>query len=126
MDRYKSFKTVDAYIASFPKSVQANLKKLRRAIKERAPGCEEKISYGMPGYKLNGMLVYFAAYAKHIGFYPGPAAIVAFKKELAPYKLSKGTVQFPMDKVIPLAIVKKIVKFRVKENLANAKKQEPN
>jgi len=111
------FKTIDEYIASFPKNVQDILKKLRRVIKESAPMAEETISYRMPAFKLNGYLVFFAAFKNHIGFYPTPSAIIAFKKELSPYKQAKGSVQFPIDKPVPFDIVKKIVNYRVKENL---------
>ncbi len=106
----------DAYIAGYPKETQKNLKLLRAAIKKAAPQAEEVISYGMPAYKWNGMLVYFAAYEKHIGFYPGSSGIAAFKKELASYKTSKGTVQFPVEEPVPLPLVARIVKFRLKEN----------
>ncbi len=106
----------DAYIAGYPKETQKNLKLLRAAIKKAAPQAEEVISYGMPAYKWNGMLVYFAAYEKHIGFYPGSSGIAAFKKELATYKTSKGTVQFPVEEPVPLPLVARIVKFRLKEN----------
>ena len=110
----------DAYIAGYPKETQKNLKLLRAAIKKAAPQAEEVISYGMPAYKWNGMLVYFAAYEKHIGFYPGSSGIAAFKKELASYKTSKGTVQFPVDEPVPLPLVARIVKFRLKENQEKA------
>ena len=112
------FKTIDEYIASFPKNVQIILEKLRRVIKESAPIAEETINYGIPTFKLNGNLVHFAAFKRHIGFYPTSSAIVAFKKELSSFKHAKGSVQFPIDKPIPYNIVKKIVNYRVKENLA--------
>lgn len=111
------FKTIDGYIASFPKNVQDILEIFRRVIKEAAPKAEETINYGVPTFKLNGNLVHFAAFKNHIGFYPTPSAILLFKKELPPYKQAKGSVQFPIDKPIPFDIVKKIVRFRVKENL---------
>lgn len=113
----KQFKTIDEYIAAFPKDVQDILEELRRVIRESAPNADEAISYGIPTFKLNGNLVHFAAFKNHVGFYPTPSAIVAFKKELSQYKQAKGSVQFPIDKPIPLNIVKKIVKFRVKENI---------
>lgn len=113
----KQFKTINGYIAIFPRNVQDILEKLRRAIKESAPDAKEAISYGIPTFKLNGNLVHFAAWKKHIGFYPTPSGIEAFKKELAPYKQAKGSVQFPIDKPIPFDIVRKIVEYRVKENL---------
>jgi len=112
------FKTIDEYIATFPKDVQSVLQELRRVIREAAPEAEEARSYGMPAFKLHGRnLVFFAAWKSHVGFYPGgPSAIEAFKKELAPFKRSKGTVQFPLDKPVPFDLVRKIVEFRVKEN----------
>ncbi|MCZ7383120.1 MAG: DUF1801 domain-containing protein [Candidatus Methanoperedens sp.] len=114
----KQYKTIDEYIAMFPRNIQDILGKLRQVIKESAPEAEETINYGIPTFKLNGNLVHFAAFKNHIGFYPTPSAIVAFKKELSPYKQAKGSVQFPIDKPIPFDIVKKIVKFRIKENEA--------
>jgi len=117
------FKTMDEYIATFPENVRDVLEKLRRTIMESAPKAEETISYGMPAFKLNGKsLVYFAAWKNHIGFYPaGPSAIKAFKKELSPFRQAKGTIQFPLDKPIPIDLVKKIVKFRVEENESKKK-----
>ncbi len=106
----------DEYIAGFPENIQRKLNDLRAAIRKAAPGAEESISYRMPAYKLNGVLVYFAAQKNHIGFYPTSSGVIAFKKELAGYKTSKGAVQFPLDKPIPLKLVSTIVKFRVKEN----------
>ena len=112
---------VDEYVAAFPQQVKQSLKDLRKAIKEAAPQAEELISYQMPAYKQNGMLVYFAGYEKHIGFYPTSSGIRVFKEELSGYKTSKGAVQFPLDKAMPLNMIKKIVRFRVKENLEKAK-----
>lgn len=114
-------KNIDEYIASFPKDIQKNLKQLRATIKKAAPQAEEVISYNMPAFKLNGMLVWFAAHSKHIGFYPTAKGIVAFKKELSEYKGAKGSVQFPLEKPLPLDIITQIVKFKVKENLEKAK-----
>lgn len=111
-------KTMDEYIAAFPKEVQDILENMRGTIRESAPQAAEAISYGIPTFKLNGNLVHFAAYKNHIGFYPASSAIVAFKKELSPYKQAKGTVQFPIDQPIPFDLVKKIVRYRVGENLA--------
>lgn len=108
--------TIDGYIAMFPKNVQDILERLRRVIRESAPEAEETMNYGIPTFKLNGNLVHFAAFKNHIGFYPTPSAIVAFKKELSPYKQAKGSVRFPIDKEIPFDIIKEIVKFRVREN----------
>lgn len=107
---------VDAYIASFPQPTKLKLEALRAAIKKAAPKAEELISYKMPAYKLNGMLVYFAAYKNHIGFYPTASGILAFKKELSIYKGAKGSVQFPLTEELPLNLITKIVKFRVQEN----------
>jgi uncharacterized protein YdhG (YjbR/CyaY superfamily) len=115
----KQYKTIDEYIQTFPVDIQSILEKMRQTIREAAPGAVEAISYQMPGFKLNGNLVWFAAYEKHIGFYPTPSGIEAFEEELMPYKRSKGTVQFPLDKPIPFDLVKKIVIFRVKENSKN-------
>lgn len=109
------FKTIDEYIAAFPEEVRELLEKLRRVIRASAPGAEEAISYGIPTFKLNGNLVHFAAFKDHISFFPTSSPIPVFKKELAPYKLSKGTVQFPIGKPIPFGLVKKIVRFRVAE-----------
>jgi uncharacterized protein YdhG (YjbR/CyaY superfamily) len=114
----KQIKTIDKYIASFPKDVKNKLIELRRTIKKAAPDVKEKISYNMPTFTLNGNLVYFAAFKNHIGFYPMPKAITEFKKELSTYKTSKGTIQFPLDKPLPLSLITKIVKFKVKENLS--------
>lgn len=110
------YKSIDEYIKSFPANVQVILIKLRQTIREAAPNAEETISYQMPAFKLNGILVWFAVHKNHIGFYPKPSAIAAFKDELAPYKSSKGAAQFPLDKPIPYDLVNRIVIFRVKEN----------
>ena len=107
---------IDQYISAFPKEIQTRLQQVRKTIKAAAPGAEELISYAMPGYKLNGALVYFAGYKNHIGFYPVPSGIKAFEKELAPYKAAKGSAQFPHDEPIPFDLITKIVKFRVEEN----------
>lgn len=108
--------TVDEYIAQFPEDVQKIMFKIRAVIKESAPDVVEKISYQMPGFFLNGQLVWFAGHRNHIGFYPTGSGIEAFKEELSPYKISKGTVQFPMGEPIPYELISKIVKFRVAEN----------
>ena len=112
---------IDTYIASFPADTQKLLKQIRETIKEAAPDAEEKMGYGIPTFTLQGNLVHFASFKNHIGFYPAPSGIVAFRKELVAYKNSKGAVQFPIDKAIPFGLIAKIVKFRVKENLAKAK-----
>jgi len=114
-------RTIDEYIAMFPKDVQKVLETLRQVIRENAPEAEETIDYAIPTFKLNGNLVHFAAFKNHIGFYPNPSGIEAFREELSPYKQSKGTVQFPLDKRIPFDLVKKIVDFRVKENESRKK-----
>jgi len=111
--------TVDAYIAAFPPKVRRLLEQVRALIRETAPRAEEKIAYRMPAYTLNGVLVYFAGYAGHIGFYPG-GTVAAFAKDLGKYKTSKGTIQLPLDKPLPVALIRKIVKARVAQNLARA------
>ena len=110
-------KDIDEYIAGFPPEVQVLLEELRSTIKVAAPDAEETISYQMPAFKLHGILVYFAAYKNHIGFYPTGAGIEHFKKEVSAYEGSKGTVRFPLDQLMPLDLISHIVKFRVKENL---------
>lgn len=113
----KVFKTIDEYIAAFPQNVQSILKDIRQAIRDSAPEAVESISYQIPTFKLNGNLVHFAALKNHIGFYPTPTAIDEFKKELSNYKVSKGTIKFPIGEPIPFDLIKRIVKFRVRENL---------
>ena len=117
----KEYKTIDEYIALFPKDIQKILQQLRLAIRDSAPDAVEAIDYQMPTFKLNGNLVHFAAAKSHIGFYPTPSAIEAFEEELSDYEVSKGTVRFPMNKPIPLDLVKRIVRFRVKENMSTNK-----
>jgi uncharacterized protein YdhG (YjbR/CyaY superfamily) len=114
-------RSVDEYIKSFPKESQTLLKQLRATIKKAAPKADEVISYSMPGYRMNGLLVWFAGYSKHIGFYPGASGISEFKNELTEYKNAKGSVQFPIDEPLPLVLITRIVKFRVNENNAKAK-----
>ena len=111
----KSPQTIDAYIAGFPRDVQQLLKQVRTTIRKAAPGAAEAIKYRMPTYVLNDNLVHFAAFKNHVGFYPTPSAITAFKKELSRYKSAKGSVQFPIDEPMPLKLIEKIVAFRVKE-----------
>ncbi len=115
--------TIDEYIAGFPPDVQAILQKIRATIHKAAPQAEEAIKYQMPTFVLHGNLVHFAAFKSHIGFYPVPTGIEAFKQELAPYAGGKGSVQFPLDQPIPYKLISKIVKFRAKENLAKAAAQ---
>ena len=116
------FATMDAYIASFPKEVEGILEKIRRTIRIAVPRAVEAISYQIPTFKLNGgNLVHFAAWKDHIGFYATPAGNVAFKKELARYKVAKGSIQFTLDEPIPYDLVTKIVEFRVKETQVKKK-----
>jgi uncharacterized protein YdhG (YjbR/CyaY superfamily) len=112
--------SIDEYIADFPADVQKKLKELRQTVKKIAPDVKEKISYRMPSFFLNGSLLYFAAHPNHIGFYPYPSAIEAFKKELSQYHTAKGSIQFPIDKPLPLDLISRIVDFRVKEKRGNA------
>ncbi|MFN8290931.1 MAG: DUF1801 domain-containing protein [Chitinophagaceae bacterium] len=112
--------TVDEYIKQFPAATQTKLRQLRKTIKAAAPKAEEAVSYGIAGYKYLGVLVYFAGFANHVSVYPAPRSAPEFKKELAGYKGGKGTVQFPLDKPIPLELVKRIVLFRKKDNEARA------
>ena len=112
--------TIDEYIAGFPDDVQQILQQIRQTIREAAPDAQEAISYQMPTFKLHGNLVHFAAFKKHIGFYPDPSGIEAFKDELAPYANSKGAVQFPLAKPVPYELISRVVTYRVEENLAKA------
>lgn len=120
----RHFETIDEYISTFPEDVQSILNQLRQAVKETAPEAEETINYQMPTFTLNGNLVHFAAFKTHIGFYPTPSGIEAFKRELAPYKMAKGSVQFPIDQPLPLPLIRRIVAFRVKENLERKSKKK--
>lgn len=125
MDENKiALTTIDEYILQFPAEVQVILQELRQVIKETAPEAQEIISYQMPTFYLKGNLVHFAAYKKHIGFYPTPTGIEAFKDELSIYKGAKGSVQFPVDRPIPFNLIRKIVKFRVDENLKKAEEKK--
>ncbi|MEI8020331.1 MAG: DUF1801 domain-containing protein [Schlesneria sp.] len=114
--------TIEAYIAQFPSDVQKSLQKIRTIVQLAAPGATEAIKYQIPTFVLNGNLVHFAAFANHIGFYPTQSGIENFKDELSSYKSGKGSVQFPLDQAIPFSLIKKIVKFRVKESLEKAEK----
>ena len=114
------FNSIDEYIATFPEDIQAILEAVRATIKAAAPEAQEKISYQMPTFFLNGNLVHFAAFKKHIGFYPAPHGIEAFKDELSVYKGAKGSVQFPLDEPMPLELISRIVHYRVAENLKKA------
>jgi uncharacterized protein YdhG (YjbR/CyaY superfamily) len=116
-------KNIDEYIAGFPNDVQEILERIRMTIRKAAPDAEETISYQMPTFTLKGnYLVYFAAFKKHIGFYPAPLGNAEFKEDLSVYETGKGTVKFPLDKPIPFDLISKIVMFRAKENLAKATK----
>ena len=115
------YSSIDEYIAGCSNDVRENLEILRKVISESAPEATEKISYQMPTFYLYGNLVHFAAYKNHIGFYPTASGIESFKKELSDYKYSKGAVQFPIDKPLPLELITKIVKFRVNKNLEKSK-----
>ena len=121
--------TIDQYIAQYPEDVQKILQKVRLTIRKAAPAAEETIKYGIPTFVLKGNLVHFGAYQKHIGFYPAPSGIETFKDEISPYKGAKGSLRFPLDKPIPYGLIRKIVLFRVKENLkraeANGQKKKP-
>ena len=109
---------VDNYISDFPEEIQSILEKIRTTIRKVAPGALEMISYGIPTFKFQGKpLVYFAAFKNHIGFYPTPKGIEEFEKELSVYKQGKGSVQFPIDKPMPLKLIGKIVKYRMNKNL---------
>lgn len=112
--------SIDEYIEGFPPDVRIKLETLRATIKRAAPMAKEKISYQMPAFELKGILVYFAAFSQHIGFYPGASGVASFKDELDNYKNGKGSIQFPIDKPLPLDLVTRIVTFRVHENLLKA------
>lgn len=114
---------IDAYIATFPAETQMLLTQVRACIRSAAPEAEEVISYSMPAFRQNGILVYFAAYSKHIGFYPTSSGIKAFQDKLSVYKSAKGSVQFPINKPMPLELISEIVKFRLEENILKPKKK---
>lgn len=118
--RQAGFKTIDEYIAMFPEEIQSTLQALRATIKAAAPDATEKISYQIPTFYLSGNLVHFAAFKDHISFFPTSSGIAAFKRELRKYPSAKGTVRFPIDKPLPLNLIRRIVKFRVAENLKKA------
>jgi uncharacterized protein YdhG (YjbR/CyaY superfamily) len=122
MDQPKSgFRSIDEYIGTFPEETRALLEQVRSAIKAAAPGAEERISYGMPAFALNGTLVYFAAWKKHIGLYPSSSGVPeAFNDELSKYEGSKGAIRFPSDQPLPLELIRRIVQYRVSENLNRA------
>lgn len=114
-------RTMDEYIAEHPGDVREKLERIREAIRKAAPGAEETISYRMPAFRLHGVLVYFAAFKKHIGFFPTASGVEEFKSELSAYDTSKGTIRFPLDQPIPYKLIGEIVAFRVQENLEKAK-----
>jgi uncharacterized protein YdhG (YjbR/CyaY superfamily) len=113
----KSITDVDDYIADQARPTQKLLKQIRAAIRKVAPDAEEVLSYHVPAYKYHGMLTYFAAHTYHVGLYPMPSAIVQFKKELSSYKTARGSIPFPLDQPLPLQLIEKMIRFRVKENL---------
>jgi len=120
MGKMKTYATVDEYIAIAEPKVKKALKDIRKTIKTAAPKAEEVISYQIPGYKYHGMLIFFAAWKDHISLYPAPWSADSLKKEMSVYKGSKGTIKFPIDEPMPLTLIKKMVKYRVKENEARA------
>ncbi len=122
MNPDSTIQTIDEYIAGFPKDIREILEKVRETIRQAAPEATEKISYQMPTFYLNGNLVHFAAFKKHIGLYPTPSGVAAFQEELAPYVKAKGSIQFPLDKPIPYDLITQITTFRAQENLAKAAK----
>lgn len=114
--RAQNYTTIDEYIAMFPEDVKEKLREIRGVVRETAPEATEKISYRIPTFYQNGNLVHFAAFKGHISFFPTSSGVTAFKKELKPYKTARGTIQFSLNEPLPLAIIKKIVAFRVKES----------
>jgi uncharacterized protein YdhG (YjbR/CyaY superfamily) len=120
MNKSDTPKNIDDYISEYQSDIQDKLKELRATIIKAAPDAEEKISYGMPAFTFKGVLVYFAVHTKHIGLYPYPSAIEAFKKEASVYKTAKGSIQFPLDKPLPLELISEIVTFRLHENIMKA------
>jgi uncharacterized protein YdhG (YjbR/CyaY superfamily) len=125
-NKTQGFNTIDEYIATCPPDIQLLLEQIRSTVKTAAPEAEEKISYQMPTFFLKGNLVHFAAFKHHIGFYPTPSGTETFQQELAPYKQAKGSIQFPLDQPMPYDLIRKIVQFRVKENLEKAAKKRKN
>jgi uncharacterized protein YdhG (YjbR/CyaY superfamily) len=114
------FASIDEYIATFPEEIQKILEELRTTIKAAAPDAEEKLSYQIPTFALKGNLIHFAAFKNHIGVYPTPSGTRAFERELSIYQSAKGSIKFPIEKPLPFELIRKIVKFRVDENLKNA------
>jgi uncharacterized protein YdhG (YjbR/CyaY superfamily) len=120
MEKKNGINSIDEYIATFPAEIQKILREIRAVVKAAAPDAQEKISYQMPTFFLSGNLIHFAAFKNHIGFYPAPTGIEAFAQELSVYKGAKGSIQFPINKPMPLDLITKIVKYRVAENLKKA------
>jgi len=121
----KRFGTIEAYITSFPPAVRRKLESLRGEIRRLVPDAQETFSYGIPTFKLNGNLVHYAGYETHIGFYPTSSPIKVFAKELSRYDTSKGTIRLPLDKPLPLSLIRKIVKFRIAESQSKPRRAEP-
>jgi uncharacterized protein YdhG (YjbR/CyaY superfamily) len=115
-----NFRTIDEYIAAFPEDKQALMQELRATIKATAPNAEERISYQMPAFALNGNLLYFAALKNHIGFYPTSSGVAAFEGELSDFEHSKGAIKLPLDKPLPLDLIRRVVEYRVAENMKKA------
>ena len=120
MEGKTTYESIDDYISKFPPEIQEILSTIRKVIKEAAPEAKEKISYQMPTFELHGNLVHYAAFKNHIGFYPTPNGIDAFKEELSGYKGAKGSIQFPINQPMPYELISKIVKYRVAENIQKA------
>jgi len=116
----KKSNDIDDYISTFPEGVRSKLAKFREIVRSEAPEADEKLAYGIPTFTLNGNLVHFAGYEGHIGFYPTPSAMKEFKNEMRAYKMSKGAVQFPLDEPLPEDLIRRMVRFRVEENMKKA------
>ncbi|MFH6982913.1 iron chaperone [Marinoscillum luteum] len=123
-DSKEAPQSVDEYIADFPIEVQEILKAIRKVIQQAAPEATESISYGIPTFSQNGVLVHFGGYKQHIGFYPAPRAIEVFKEELSGYEGGKGTIKFPLNKPIPMELITRIVQYRLAENLNKSKNKK--
>ncbi len=119
------YQSIDEYINAFPRDVQQVLEGIRQAVHEAAPEAKEVISYQMPTFRQNGILVHFGAHTHHIGFYPTPSAINAFEEELAEYESAKGSVKFPLDKPMPFDLIKEMVQYKVEENRTKPEKNKP-
>lgn len=124
MEKKNDINTIDVYISQHPLQIQEKLNALKSVIEQAAPNAQQRISYQMPTYSQHGNLVHFAVHQKHIGFYPGPSGVLAFEHKLTEYKTSKGAVQFPLDKSLPLEIIKEIVIYRVAENVRKAQNKK--